>query len=83
MATVSEDKSIKIWEGASLNQLYDFRAPGESPCVVQFHPVKELLACGFESGCVRVFDIASTSQVAEHRHHRGKITGEYVVICKF
>ncbi|XP_065066075.1 WD repeat-containing protein 90-like [Rhopilema esculentum] len=75
LATVSEDSSIKIWDRPDLNQLYDFRAPGESPCVVSFHPSKELLLCGFVSGCIRVFDVASTNLVAEHRYHKGIIVG--------
>ena len=58
-----------------MNQLYDFRAPGDTPCVVCFHPMKEVLVCGFENGCIRVFDVASTSLIVEHKNHRGKITG--------
>eukprot|EP00794_Sanderia_malayensis_P008708 gene8708-9637_t len=78
VATVSADESIKIWrhcDGNRIRQLYDFRAPGERPGLVAFHPVKELLACGFDSGRVRVFDIASTSLLVEHKYHKGKLTG--------
>ena len=63
-----------------MTQLYDFRAPEDSPCFATFHPVKEILVCGFENGCIRVFDIASTSLIAEHKHHKGQITGACWII---
>ena len=58
-----------------MTQLYDFNAPDNVPCVASFHPAKEILVCGFENGIIRVFDIASTSLIAELTNHKGKITG--------
>ncbi|XP_073504675.1 WD repeat-containing protein 90 isoform X2 [Phyllobates terribilis] len=75
IATVSGDRTIRIWDAASLQQLYDFTSNEETPCTVVFHPVRPALACGFSSGVVRYFDVASTSLQAEHRQHRGAITG--------
>ncbi|XP_077130322.1 WD repeat-containing protein 90 isoform X3 [Ranitomeya variabilis] len=76
IATVSEDRTIRIWDVASLQQLYDFTAGEETPCTVAFHPVRPALACGFSSGVVRYFDVAATALQAEHsRQHRGAITG--------
>ena len=31
------------------------------------------MACGFENGAVRVFDIATTSQLHEYRHHQARV----------
>ncbi|KAM4024166.1 LOW QUALITY PROTEIN: WD repeat-containing protein 90 [Anomaloglossus baeobatrachus] len=75
IATVSSDRTIRIWDATSLQQLYDFTANEETPCTVAFHPDRPALACGFSSGVVRYFDVAATTLQAEHRQHRGAITG--------
>ncbi|XP_075686881.1 WD repeat-containing protein 90 isoform X2 [Rhinoderma darwinii] len=75
LATVSSDHTIRIWDMASLQQLYDFTANEETPCTVAFHPARQALACGFSSGVVRFFDVAATSLQAEHKQHRGAIIG--------
>ncbi|XP_013393033.1 WD repeat-containing protein 90-like [Lingula anatina] len=75
MATVSNDHTIRVWDLDTLQQLYDFSAPQECPCAVSYHPSQQVFACGFENGCVRVFNVATTSMLAEHKQHRGKITG--------
>ncbi|XP_056392449.1 WD repeat-containing protein 90 isoform X2 [Hyla sarda] len=75
LATVSSDKTIRIWDMSSLQQLYDFTANKETPCTVVFHPVHQSLACGFSSGVLRYFDVAATALQAEHKQHRGDITG--------
>ncbi|XP_068102464.1 WD repeat-containing protein 90 [Hyperolius riggenbachi] len=59
----------------SSRTLYDFSANEETPCAVTFHPMRQALACGFSSGVVRYFDVTSTSLQAEHKQHRGAITG--------
>ena len=75
IASVSEDRGIKIWNQGDMTQLYDFRAPEDTPSVASFHPIKEILVCGFDNGLVRVFDIASASLIAEQESQKGKITG--------
>ena len=37
-----------------LFQIYDFSAPNESPCAISYHPSRQIFACGFESGVIRV-----------------------------
>lgn len=75
LATVSDDHTIRIWELDTMQQLYDFSAPKECPCAIAYHPTQQVFACGFESGSVRVFNVSSTSMLAEHRQHRGKVIG--------
>ncbi|XP_071975857.1 WD repeat-containing protein 90 isoform X2 [Engystomops pustulosus] len=75
LATVSSDRTIRIWDVASLQQLYDFTAREETPCAVAFHPLRQGLACGFSNGAVRYFDVTATALQAEHKQHRGAITG--------
>lgn len=48
-------------------QLYDFDSE-DNPCSVAFHPSEQIFCCGFNSGIVRVFDIASAELLAEHEY---------------
>ena len=52
-----------------LFQLYDFTAPKEVGCAVVYHPQQQMFACGFKSGAVRVFNVATTSMAAEYRSY--------------
>lgn len=48
-------------------QLYDFSAAEEAPCTVAFHPFWSMLACGFDSGVVRIFSLAASDLLLEHK----------------
>lgn len=48
-------------------QLYDFQSE-EGPASVAFHPNEQIFACGFNSGTIRVFDVASAKLLAEHEY---------------
>lgn len=59
----------KLWViSCFLFQLYDFSAPNECPCAISYHPSRQIFACGFESGVVRVFNVQTTSMLAEHKY---------------
>ncbi|XP_059887375.1 WD repeat-containing protein 90 isoform X2 [Delphinus delphis] len=75
LATVSQDHTVRIWDLATLQQLYDFASPEEAPCAVAFHPTQPTFFCGFSSGAVRSFSLETTEVLVEHRCHRGAITG--------
>ncbi|XP_018863760.1 WD repeat-containing protein 90 isoform X7 [Parus major] len=75
IATVSQDNTIRVWDLASRQQLYDFSAAEETPCTVAFHPYWEILACGFDSGVVRTFSLTASDLLLEHKQHRTAITG--------
>lgn len=75
LATVSADQSIRVWDLDTLAQLFDFQAPGELPCAIAYHPRQQCFACGFISGCVRVFHVGTTNLLAEHNQHPGQVTG--------
>uniref|UniRef100_H2ZYH0 WD repeat domain 90 n=1 Tax=Latimeria chalumnae TaxID=7897 RepID=H2ZYH0_LATCH len=75
LATVSQDGTIRIWDLNSMQQLYDFTALDETPCTLAFHPTLQVFACGFSSGVVRVFNVAKSALLAEHKQHRGGVTG--------
>ena len=75
LATVSVDQSIRVWDLDTLAQLFDFQAPGELPCAIAYHPRQQCFACGFMSGCIRVFHVGTANLLAEHNQHPGQVTG--------
>ncbi|OWK55855.1 WD repeat-containing protein 90 [Lonchura striata] len=75
IATVSQDSTIRVWDLASRQQLYDFSAAEETPCTVAFHPFWKMLACGFDSGVVRTFSLAASDLLLEHKQHRTAVSG--------
>ncbi|ERE68675.1 WD repeat-containing protein 90 [Cricetulus griseus] len=74
MATVSLDHTVRIWDLATLQQLYDFSSSDETPCAVAFHPTLPNFFCGFSSGAVRSFSLENSEVLVEHTRHRGTIT---------
>nr|XP_045369601.1 WD repeat-containing protein 90 isoform X3 [Camelus bactrianus] len=75
LATVSQDHTVRIWDLATLQQLYDFMSREEAPCAIAFHPTQPTLFCGFSSGAVRSFSLEAAEVLVEHRCHQGAITG--------
>ncbi|XP_045426288.1 WD repeat-containing protein 90 isoform X2 [Pipistrellus kuhlii] len=73
LATVSQDHTVRVWDLATLQQLYDFTSPEEAPCAVAFHPTQPVVFCGFGSGAVRSFGLEATRVLEEHRCHQGAI----------
>ncbi|KAB0401628.1 hypothetical protein E2I00_007286, partial [Balaenoptera physalus] len=86
LATVSQDHTVRIWDLATLQQLYDFASPEEAPCAVAFHPTQPTFFCGFSSGAVRSFSLEATEVLVEHRRSgtvqlRGKAAASRVCRC--
>ena len=63
--TVSKDKTIRLWDIDSNDEVYEFSSPVDQPLCVSAHPTLNLFACGFESGKMRIFDIDTTEVVDE------------------
>lgn len=68
-STIYEDKSIKIWRSCTTELLYEFSCPLDNPVCSVFHPNLNILACGFLSGSVRLFDLDSSRVKDEHHQH--------------
>ncbi|KAK3551522.1 hypothetical protein QTP70_017350, partial [Hemibagrus guttatus] len=77
ITTASRDGTVRIWDMDSSQQLYDFVSDdhNDAPSSVAFHPRMPIFACGSSSGTVRVFDIPTSSILAQHRQHRGAVVG--------
>ncbi|KAM5227309.1 LOW QUALITY PROTEIN: WD repeat-containing protein 90 [Ctenodactylus gundi] len=74
LATVSLDSTVRIWDLATLRQLYDFTSSEEAPCAVTFHPTWPAVFCGFSSGAVRALSLESARVLVEHSCHQGAVT---------
>ncbi|VTJ61782.1 Hypothetical predicted protein [Marmota monax] len=75
LATVSLDHTVRIWDLATLRQLYDCTSSDEAPSAVALHPKSPAVFCGFSSGAVRSFSLETAGVLAEHTCHHGTITG--------
>jgi hypothetical protein len=70
VATVGCDRTIRIWDVVSGQQKFEFTSTNDQPLCSAFHPLGlHVVACGFESGSLRVFDVDSTTTVIEHKNH--------------
>ena len=54
-ATVGRDRSARVWDLDSFEQLYQFDSPDDMPRCICYHPTAYLLACGYDSGYIRIF----------------------------
>ena len=72
--TASADGTTRVWDVATHAQLYEFDTPGEAALCCAYHPTRRELACGYDSGRVRVFDVAKAALVQEQQQHRAAVT---------
>ncbi len=72
--TASADGTTRVWDLATHAQLYEFDTPGEAALCCAYHPSRRELACGYDSGRVRVFDVAKAALVQEQQQHRAAVT---------
>ena len=72
-ATVGEDQTIRVWTLKNGKQRYEFLSPHDAPTSLRYHPSEKTIACGFESGFVRIFDIVTTSTKFELEQHTGAV----------
>ena len=75
--TVSGDGTIRVWSADSQEQLFEFDAPGDHSYCLAYQPSSDpavrKFACGFNSGCIRVFDIPNTRMTHEYQQHDGAV----------
>ena len=82
IVTSSADMHVMVWEIRSGKLVYNFQSESDMPLFVAFAARDEWIFCGFESGAVRVFDIASAQCIHEYTNVlRGSVTGLLVRPC--
>jgi len=65
--SISKDKTIRLWNIEDHQQAYEFSSFDDQALCASLCPNKQIFACGFESGCLRIFDIERTSVIGEYR----------------
>ena len=79
ISTASADGTVRIWSlrQALCQQLYEFEAADETPRCVVFRSDTEMeaahIACGFDSGAVRIFVVEHTKLLFEYSQHQGAV----------
>ena len=63
--TVGCDNTIRLWDALSGQQKFEFDSPIDSPLCGVYHPTEHIIACGFGSGTLRIFDVETTSTIFE------------------
>ena len=59
--SVGKDNTIRLWDATTGQQKFEFDSPQDTPLCGAYHPVEHVLAVGFSSGAVRIFDVQTTS----------------------
>ncbi|CAF3380141.1 unnamed protein product [Rotaria socialis] len=75
MISVGHDGTIRIWCFRTGKQLSEFTAERETPVVVTYAPNRQIFACGFDNGTIKVFELNTSIISAEITHHTKGITG--------
>eukprot|EP00392_Amoebophrya_sp_AT5.2_P009899 g9930.t1 len=65
LVTVTEDGFIKIWSINTMRQHTEFFSGNDAPCCVGCHPKRHLIAVGFRSGTLRLFDVDGPQVIGE------------------
>jgi WD40 repeat protein len=86
--TASRDKTIRLWDIKTMEEVYEFSSPFDQPLSISAHPSEPIFACGFHSGKMRIFDIETTEVTDEFSQFKKPLTslkydntGRYLVTC--
>ena len=86
--SVSADRTIRLWDLDTLEEVYQFSSPIDQPISVSSHPSQAIFACGFASGKMRIFDIETTEVLDEFSQFKlplGSLAydniGRFLVAC--
>lgn len=65
--TLGADCSIRLWDAASGLQKIEFNSPLDVPLCGTYHPEVHVIAVGFQSGVLRIFDVDTISTLHERK----------------
>ena len=67
IASTGSDGTIRVWDANSGTQKFEFTCADDEPRCVGYHPFQNIIAVGFSSGFLRIFDVSSASTVTPPR----------------
>ena len=88
LITASRDKTIRLWNIETQQEVYEFSSPTDQPLCISSHPTQPMFACGFESGKMRIFDTDTTEVVDEFSQFNKPLkslkydnNGKFLIAC--
>ncbi|CAF1001384.1 unnamed protein product [Adineta steineri] len=75
MISVGQDGTIRIWNFRTGKQLSEFTSEKDIPLIVVYTPDRQMFACGFNNGTIKIFDLNTSIISNEIKHHNISITG--------
>ncbi|CAF4484308.1 unnamed protein product, partial [Rotaria sp. Silwood2] len=57
LISVGQDGTIRIWCFRTGKQLSEFTSEREIPLIVTYTPNRQIFACGFNNGTIKIFDL--------------------------
>lgn len=61
LISVAEDGTIRTWCFRTAQQLSEFTAEREIPTIVTFSPNRQVFACGFDNGTIKIFQLNNST----------------------
>ena len=66
LVTIGKDSSIKVWHAETMKQVHEFNTSDtDPPTSISSSKKDEIVAVGFKSGFLRVFNLADRKMVQE------------------
>jgi WD40 repeat protein len=65
MVSIGNDGTIRVWCFRTGKQLSEFTADRETPTVITYAPNRQMFACGFNNGTIKVFELNTSIISAE------------------
>jgi WD40 repeat protein len=72
-STISKDRTIRVWDMHNYTQQYQFDTVGEVPHAITYHPTQYCIVVGFNTGIIRIFDVAATAVIEEYKAHSSAV----------
>eukprot|EP01038_Epipyxis_sp_PR26KG_P005252 gene5252-7298_t len=72
-ATIGVDNTIRLWDIVSATQVIEFTSDKDEPKCISYHLTNPYIACGFNSGYVRIFNIQTATATYQKKKHVGSV----------
>lgn len=71
---MGKDNTVRIWDAVSGNQVIEFTSEKDQPTCCVYHPNSDrYIACGYQSGYLRLFETTTATAALEIRCHTAAV----------
>lgn len=78
LASGSLDKSIRVWNSATVEPITQFTLPNTSCTCLRFHPCEPIVFGGFQDGTVRAFHVGTATAIGKCRVYSSAVTAIWI-----